>query len=346
MTVSRIAILLAGTMVAPVFGATTIIFDVPGAVNTYPQAINTNGDIAGYYTLADSGACHGFLRTSAGIITTFDVAGAVCTLTNGINDSGAIAGVWNGSDFVSHGFIRSSSGTITTFDPPGAVTTNVAYLSNNGSTGGAYNTSQAGPITGYIRSSDGSFTTFNAPSGFSLQSVNAISATGDVAGTLKNTALNSFVTYLFVRHSDGSFVTQNFDPIPGGTKKYTIDVVSGINSFDQVVGTNQTQVGFPRVISINEPFVWANGTVTPFDTSQGTTLAVGINDGGEIVGVQLNPSNTTYTGFVRATNGTITTFQVGSVSTQPVAINNSGIICGNTITSTSNPNHEGFLLMP
>jgi hypothetical protein len=326
--------------VTPAFAQSNIIFDVPGAVSTLAKAINTNGDVAGCYTTGTT-KCHGFLRTSDGVITAFDVPGSTDTTVFNMNDQGAIAGTWGDQNLIGHGFVRSPGGVITTFDPPDASVTNSAFISNNSSIGGAYQSSQS-PALGYIRSSDGTFTTFSAPNGLVLQSVNGINATGDITGTLS-------ATTLYVRHSDGSFSTRYFAPVANVIpRKSPFDAVSGINSSDQVVGTNETFVAlpYPTTYYITEPFVWDGRNVTTFDKSQGLTYGVAINDPGEILGKQLNQDLKTYVGFLRDTNGAITTFQVGSVSTEPTGINNSGVICGSTITSSSNPNFEGFLRIP
>ena len=105
---------------------TITTFDASSATGTYPNSINTAGDIAGIYTDA-SGTNHGFVRAASGTITTFDAPGAgtgggddMGTDPNSINTAGVISGYYVDAGFTCHGFVRAANGTITTFDAPGA----------------------------------------------------------------------------------------------------------------------------------------------------------------------------------------------------------------------------------
>jgi hypothetical protein len=60
---------------------------------TFPESINTAGDIAGYYT--DANGAHGFVRDASGAIATFDVPGASQgTYAASINAAGTVAGYY------------------------------------------------------------------------------------------------------------------------------------------------------------------------------------------------------------------------------------------------------------
>ncbi|MBZ5597048.1 MAG: DUF3466 family protein [Acidobacteriia bacterium] len=65
--------------------------DVPGAVVTVVQGINSAGDLVGYYANAEPGVTHGFLFRN-GVFTSIDYPGADSTSASGINDSGLIVG--------------------------------------------------------------------------------------------------------------------------------------------------------------------------------------------------------------------------------------------------------------
>jgi probable HAF family extracellular repeat protein len=67
-------------------------FDYPGAAFTIASAINSRGDIVGYYS-DTSGVYHGFLL-SGGTYTSIDEPGATATEANGINDAGEIVGIY------------------------------------------------------------------------------------------------------------------------------------------------------------------------------------------------------------------------------------------------------------
>lgn len=89
--------------------------DYPGAHQTTSLAINSQGDIAGNYTL--SGSVHGFLLTGDKF-STLDVPGSTRTLANCINSQGDIVGHYILDD-VFHGFLLIG-GEFTTIDVPGA----------------------------------------------------------------------------------------------------------------------------------------------------------------------------------------------------------------------------------
>lgn len=54
-------------------------FDVPGASETWPAAINDSNQIAGTYVDKKHNLVHGFIRDSDGTFTTFDPKGSTGT---------------------------------------------------------------------------------------------------------------------------------------------------------------------------------------------------------------------------------------------------------------------------
>ena len=90
-------------------------FDPPGSTATYARAINSDGQIAGYYT--DAAGTHGFLRHKDGTFASFDATGSTSTSALAINSEGQIAGVYTDAAGQAHGFLRQRDGTITPFDP-------------------------------------------------------------------------------------------------------------------------------------------------------------------------------------------------------------------------------------
>jgi probable HAF family extracellular repeat protein len=81
--------------------------DVPGSLQTVAEAINTSGQVAGYYD-DSSGHEHGFLY-SGGHYTTIDVHGNR-TYANAINDPGQIVGdyvIYVGPVPTVHGFLAT-----------------------------------------------------------------------------------------------------------------------------------------------------------------------------------------------------------------------------------------------
>lgn len=79
-------------------------FDVSGALATYARAINSEGQITGYYDAG--GGFHGFLRDQNGVFTSFDVPGSIgSTFALDINSKGQIMGMYSDS-IRDHVFIR------------------------------------------------------------------------------------------------------------------------------------------------------------------------------------------------------------------------------------------------
>jgi hypothetical protein len=340
--IAPIVILFGCALLSPAFAASYITFSVPGAVSAYAGAINSNGDVAGAWLDANQ-QLHGFIRTSAGIITTFDLppmsSDEVFNISS-INIQDQVAGIWSPQSGGTSGFLVSG-GVVTTFTIQGSPEVYSAIINDSGAIAGNYYDSAAEFSQGYILASDGSVTTFTSPTGYDIYTVGGFNDNGDIAGTLTN-------FQLFLRYSDGSFSIRALDvDIPAFYPTYRV-TLAGVNLSDEVAGAGIFV--FPFGPSIYIPFEWTpQGGVNRFTVTAGNnaeTRVAGINDSGEIVGVIYALSNETTTGFLRASDGTITLIQVGSVSTFPTGINNPGVICGSTITADSNPNAVGFLYTP
>jgi hypothetical protein len=102
-------------------------FDVPEAgagyaQGTVPLSINSSQVITGTYIDA-SGKYHGFIRDSAGALTSIDAPGASGTIPLSIDSAGDISGTYSDSKGIDHGFLLPSGGTMITFTAPGASTT-------------------------------------------------------------------------------------------------------------------------------------------------------------------------------------------------------------------------------
>src|SRR5262249_14443685 len=107
-------------------------FDVPGAAKgTYSFAINDAGAVVGYYR-DGADVNHGFLRTSAGVITKLDFPGAGATSADGITASGVVVGSYSSSNGApDHGF-RLSGGVYSMLDVPGSTQTSIRGVSSSG----------------------------------------------------------------------------------------------------------------------------------------------------------------------------------------------------------------------
>jgi uncharacterized membrane protein len=111
-------------------GGTYTTIDPSGAVFTTARAINTSGDIVGFFF--DNSGEHGFLTHTSNLtsFTTINFPDAVATQPGGINDAGDVVGSYVDASGRVHGFLLSS-GRFTSFDVPGALFT-LAWGINNG----------------------------------------------------------------------------------------------------------------------------------------------------------------------------------------------------------------------
>jgi hypothetical protein len=124
------------------------------SVATFPETINAEGTIAGWY----SALClpyerGGFVRSPEGVVSVFQTAGAIAENYVAINDVGDVTGAYTDTAGAQHGFVRNPYGTITTFDPPegtahATIITQPTSINDAGVITGFYG--QAG-FTGFIR---------------------------------------------------------------------------------------------------------------------------------------------------------------------------------------------------
>jgi len=177
------------------------------AADTLPQAINDQGQIAGYYAPQSFGVTSGFLRHRNGNVITFDVPGAIATRAKVINDSSQIAGNYDDANFVSHAFLRQPDGSVIPFDPVGSISTQVTGINKKGEITGFYATAD-GIYHGFVRKqskcdankasgNDGCIESFDAPGTTNAGTFpQGINDHGEVVGYFQDA---NFVLHGFVR---------------------------------------------------------------------------------------------------------------------------------------------------
>lgn len=134
-------------------GGTFTTFDPPGSVRTIARAINSSGDIVGFFFRDSTGPPHGFLVNKSNLtsFTTIDFSGATFTVATGINDSAEIVGIHGDSAFVDHAFVRSPGGTITAVaDVPGAMDTDSWAIDSMGRIAGFYDEFGRAALSGLV----------------------------------------------------------------------------------------------------------------------------------------------------------------------------------------------------
>ena len=370
-----------GLTVAKDKEATIITFDVPGAFFTFPQDINPEGVITGFYlgmlTVDDPSTfgLYGFIRYPDNTFTTYNGpdSSALGNLTEGINPAGEVAGSYFDVLGSCHGFAREPDGTFTTFDVSGATNTGTAGACgtvplsiNNAGVISGYWVDQGGVWHGFVREPQGHhgfvrepqghhvfvrepqghITSFDAPDAFFGTIANnpdGINPEGTISGYYIDA---HFVYHGFVRDKHGEIT--EFDAPGAGTAVGTGTVGSAINPDGAITGWYMDNDG------VNHGYMRdKHGNFTTFDvTGAGTgngqgTIAYGINPSGEITGQYLDGNGVTH-GFVRDKHGKITTFDVqvkGTAQpTHPYVINPAGVITGQYLDA--NGTAHGFLRIP
>ena len=261
-----------------------VTIDVPGARRTVPKAINSNGDIAGYFQESNNSFSGFRYSRAAGTFTTFRIPGAGDVVPGGITDSGVIAGVFGTSVPDNHFFLRFPNGTDLTFDypSPGYLST-LASINNIGEIAGSF-APPGQDFLGFIRSADGNaFTTFRI-AGAPETEVYGINDVGQVVGRYQPTPGTSIG---FIRNKEGTFITV---VPPDSSVPMPIIFLAGINNSGEAVGTSNSGRGFLRTPEGFFYFLEVPGY-------SGTSPAA-ISDKGEVVGTYYDANNDQRHGFV------------------------------------------------
>jgi hypothetical protein len=313
---------------------TVITFDVPGAVHgTFPQGLNNDGVITGFYQDNVGSGTHGFLRDEDGGLTTFDVPGATLqTVPAAINSEGVVAGNYGDATNI-HGFLRAPDGGITTFDVPGAINgTFPVDLNKKGVVTGSYGDNVGVGLHSFVRTRNGVFTKFDPGMANTLPGI--INDAGTITGYFFDVSPK---VRSFVRDHKGTvtiFDAPNVCMTSNGT------VATGINSAGVIVGSF-TDAGCTHFHGfLRSP----DGAFSAFDIPGAVdTAPSAINRHGTTTGGYFTAKNVV--GFVRKRNGAITTFlPPGAISVDPTAINAEGEVTGFYLDANSLI--HGFLVKP
>jgi len=266
--------------------------DFPGAVFTLAAGINSAGDIVGRYI--DAAGHHGFLL-SGGIFTSLNIPGAELTRPVGINDQGDIVGHYNllgeGKD---HAFLLRD-GVFTTIDLPGAEETVAGSINSNGDIAGYYRDGKR--WHGFVLR-DGVFTTIDYP-GAKYTQVWRMNDSGQIAGRYEGPN-GEFHLY---RLTNGQF--ESFD-FPGAveTAPGAYSHLGGLNNLGDIVSAYASGSPFQN---LSNPNTYGNvhGLLLSEDAFASIdfpgavqTIAIGVNDGGQIVGAYADPTGRIH-GYLR-----------------------------------------------
>lgn len=131
-----------------------------GPKGTYPQSINSIGQVTGWYVDANF-VTHGFVRNPDGRIITFD-AGPKGTYPQSISSLGVITGWYVDAKLAYHGFLRNQLGIVVKFDacPNGTYPQSINSIGQI--TGHCFNA--GGSLSqGFVRQIDGHISMFAVP---------------------------------------------------------------------------------------------------------------------------------------------------------------------------------------
>jgi uncharacterized membrane protein len=256
--------------------------EVPGAtVETAALGINNRGQIVGG---ARGGGVpdRGFLRDARGRYSTFRFPGSRSTLAQKLNDRGQLTGLYStttddprdGADLA--GFLRDPRGRYTRIAVAGARTTTAVGINNRTQVVGQYQDAN-GRYHGYVWER-GRFTTIDAPGAVDTTLFD-INDRGQIVGA-RVEADGTFRGFVLDR---GRYTT--LAP-PGAVLTLPFD----INNLGKIVGFTASDLATETA----RGFLLAKGARGPFTPisfpDAPSTVALGLNDRGQITGAYNNPN--------------------------------------------------------
>jgi hypothetical protein len=347
--------------------ASYLTIQVPGALGTYPMALNDSMVVTGYYMVSPT-AARAFLQDADGNITTFSVRDGLWTEPESINSAGDITGFFEIVSGVPQGFVRYADGRIVTFDPPSNFPfvpfpqAQPVAINEFGEIAGNYPFPEVAS-NGFRRSAGGLFTTFDFALGAAYPTVvTGLNASGTIVGyfspccTYKNGFLLQpdgfsieFAVPVPMSDSDPGLLIEQ--TVPEGINAdgtiagwysicYDCDTPFGITG-----GFMRSPQGVFTLFNAPGPIVALSGPVAYF--SGGPLVApnrISLNQERIVTG-SYTDANQAQHGFVREADGVITSFDPPrSRQTTATSINDSGVIAG--FYSWSDPIPVGFLRIP
>ena len=268
-------------------GPTFTTIDFPGGFVTLATDINKTGQIVGRYTDV-AGIVHGFLLSN-GAFSSVTFTSAVWTRVAAINRGGSMVGDYSltspGKD--AHGFLLQG-GNYISFDFPGAGSTRAQGIDANGDIVGFYTdnaTDNTNNRHGFLLSG-GAFAAIDFP-GAGSSEVWRINDNGEILGRYLSTTSGKWHLY---RLSNGSFTAIADFPGAAQTAPDGYGHLGGFNSQGDITSdycsSTPCQNLFNQTAAVGvHGFLLSAGVYTSIDPPAAmASLALGINDGGDIVG--------------------------------------------------------------
>jgi len=257
--------------------------DYPGALATRALGINAQGVVVGSFD--DNNGTHGFVLDE-GRFNVIDVVGSPSTQVKCINTRGEAVGYYLDSNFNLHGFYWFK-GKFRLIDVPFSTETRAEGINDAGVISGEY-VDEQGNEHGYLLHGT-EYETIDVPNSFTTD-VWMVSNDGWLAGDYSSPT----AVLAYVRSKLGSFITLN---IPGSIAASA----RSINDRHEVVGRwdDDSVPGDPLACTTQcHGFYWSNGRSTEIRFPGAFyTIALGINNPGQIVGRYVDASNNEH-GFI------------------------------------------------
>jgi probable HAF family extracellular repeat protein len=313
------------------------------ANSTSPNGINDSRTVVGTYSVTQQ-CVHTYCSTPYGFIwnngtfTSISFPGSNSTVATAINNSGQIVGNYTTTALTpqkSNGFI-DTGGTFTTLNVSGAVLTQPEGINNSGQVVGYFESpSNQSPSDHAFLYSGGAFTTFDNPGATytEFQSIND-------SGTITGVAGIGGTTACFV-YSAGVFTTIKTSAYPA----YFCNSAA-INNSGQIALTLGTRIsGLSPLLGLID----ANGVFTAISVPGSTVdSAAGLNNLGDVVGLEYTGLFYGYAAFASANNGaTLTSLNPNGATvggaTFTLTVNGSSFVSGATVQWNGSPLSTSFV---
>jgi hypothetical protein len=245
-----------------------------------------------------------------------------------INDARLVAGLYKDASSVYHGFVWQS-GTFQTVDYPGAAYTNLAVVNNRGVAIGWYGDGTSEYAVTYT-AAGGTWTVLPNIPGYPENEGYGINDAGVAVGNAYSADYSTNVAWIW----DPATQLYSFFAVPGAAQYSTSP--NAINDKGQMAGTFCTTEPCYDASFEEYGFLKQGETYTTIGApSAGGSDAIGINNGGTIVGEWWDSTVYANQGFILTSAGLFTTVDYpGPEITALLGINDRGDISGNYVAKT------------
>jgi hypothetical protein len=291
--------------------------------------------------------------------TPFDVPGSAATYPRVVNNNGDIAGTFTDTSGNTHGFIRSANGIFTTFDPCNGVCSNPFSIAGINDLGQVAGVTQNG---GFVRDQAGNFTAFIGPDGSTIYYAIGFTNAGETIGV---SIVQADIPLYYLLTVAGGYTI-----FGTGLGTFIVPSYTGINNNGQISGNYLLNGGINLDYTDTTGGLIENlatGQITdfnysPLNTFSHGTLAVALNDSGQVLGqyadgINIDQPSSTLLGpsqytslsfqnvdFIRSADGSsFQSFVPPFLQPVPVGLNQSGEVVG---SYTDSAGSHGFLAAP